>query len=73
LGAEHVSWQPEALDVMLRGSLAHEVFERLFVPGKAHPSNEEIEAKVPDLLLDRIRALGAVSPDVGMGGRTQHA
>lgn len=57
LGAEHVSWQPEALDVMLRGSLAHEVFERLFVPGKAHPSNEEIEAKVPDLLLDRIRAL----------------
>ncbi|MCP5307211.1 MAG: PD-(D/E)XK nuclease family protein [Novosphingobium sp.] len=57
LGAEHVSWQPEALDVMLRGSLAHEVFERLFVPGKAHPSNEEIETKVPDLLLDRIRAL----------------
>lgn len=57
LGAEHVSWQPEALDVMLRGSLAHEVFERLFVPGKAHPSNDEIEAKVPDLLLDRIRAL----------------
>ena len=57
LGAEHVSWQPEALDVMLRGSLAHEVFERLFVPGKAHPSNEEIETKVPDILLDRIRAL----------------
>lgn len=57
LGAEHVSWQPEALDVMLRGSLAHEVFERLFVPGKAHPSNEEIEAMVSDLLLDRIRAL----------------
>ncbi|MEE4209885.1 MAG: PD-(D/E)XK nuclease family protein [Parvularcula sp.] len=57
LGAEHVSWQPEGLDVMLRGSLAHEVFERLFVPGKTHPSNEEIEAKVPDLLLDRIRAL----------------
>lgn len=57
LGAEHVSWQPEALDVMLRGSLAHEVFERLFVPGKAHPSSEEIEAAVPDLLLDRIRAL----------------
>jgi hypothetical protein len=57
LGAEHVSWQPEALDVMLRGSLAHEVFERLFVPGKAHPSSEEIEAKVPDLLLARIRAL----------------
>lgn len=57
LGAEHVSWQPEALDVMLRGSLAHEVFERLFPPGKEHPASEEIEAKVPELLLDRIRAL----------------
>tara|TARA_R110000772_G_scaffold268734_1_gene398395 strand:- start:22731 stop:25394 length:2664 start_codon:yes stop_codon:yes gene_type:complete len=57
LGAEHVAWQPEALDVMLRGSLAHEVFERLFLPGKDHPSNEVIEARVPELLLDRIFAL----------------
>lgn len=57
LGAEHVSWQPEALDVMLRGSLAHEVFERLFPPGKDHPSDEVIEAKVPELLLDRIRVI----------------
>ncbi|MBX9661169.1 MAG: PD-(D/E)XK nuclease family protein [Nitrospiraceae bacterium] len=57
LGAEHVSWQPEALDVMLRGSLAHEVFERLFPPGKDHPSNEVIEEKVPELLLERIRAI----------------
>jgi hypothetical protein len=57
LEAEHVSWQPEALDVMLRGSLAHEVFERLFPPGKDHPSPEQIEAEVPKLLLDRIRAI----------------
>lgn len=57
LGAEHVSWQPEALDVMLRGSLAHEVFERLFPPGKDHPSNEVIEERVPELLLERIRAI----------------
>lgn len=57
LGAAHVSWQPEALDVMLRGSLAHEVFERLFVPGKDHPDDGAVEAKVPGLLLDRIRAL----------------
>lgn len=57
LGAEHVSWQPETLDVMLRGSLAHEVFERLFPPGKDHPSAEQIEADVPKLLLDRIRAI----------------
>jgi hypothetical protein len=57
LGAEHISWQPEALDVMLRGSLAHEVFERLFPPGKDHPSDEVIEEKVPELLLERIRAI----------------
>jgi hypothetical protein len=57
LEAEHVSWQPETLDVMLRGSLAHEVFERLFPPGKDHPSPEQIEAEVPKLLLDRIRAI----------------
>ena len=57
LGAEHVSWQPEALDVMLRGSLAHEVFERLFPPGKDHPSDEVIDEKVPELLLERIRAI----------------
>lgn len=57
LGAEHVSWQPEALDVMLRGSLAHEVFERLFPPGKDHPSDEVIEEKVPELLQERIRAI----------------
>lgn len=57
LGAQHVAWAPEALDVMLRGSLAHEVFERLFVPGSDHPDDATIAARVPDLLADRIRAL----------------
>lgn len=57
LGAEHVAWAPEALDVMLRGSLAHEVFERLFVPGSDHPDDATIAARVPELLADRIRAL----------------
>lgn len=59
LEAEHISWQPETLDVMLRGSLAHEVFERLFPPGKNHPSPEQIETEVPKLLLDRIRAIAS--------------
>ena len=57
LGASHVSWQPEGLDVMLRGSLAHEVFERLFLPGGDHPDDATIEARTPELLMDRIRAL----------------
>jgi len=57
LGAKHVPWAPEALNVMLRGSLAHEVFERLFVPGSDHPDDAIIAARVPALLADRIRAL----------------
>jgi hypothetical protein len=54
---KHVSWQPEALDNMLRGSLAHEVFERLFVPGHDHPDDPAIAALVPELLMERIRTL----------------
>ncbi|UNK79499.1 PD-(D/E)XK nuclease family protein [Sphingopyxis granuli] len=57
LGARHISWQPEQLTVALRGSLAHEVFELLFVPGASHPDDMEIEARAPDLLQDRIRAI----------------
>ncbi len=57
LGAKHVAWAPEALNVMLRGSLAHEVFERLFAPGSDHPDDAIIAVRVPELLADRIRAL----------------
>lgn len=57
LGAAHVAWAPEGLDVMLRGSLAHEVFEHLFVPGRDHPDDDAIAARVPDLLAARIRAI----------------
>lgn len=57
LGARHVPWQPEQLTVALRGSLAHEVFERLFVPDQDIPTDNEIDASVPELLADRIRAI----------------
>ncbi|MEX6725883.1 PD-(D/E)XK nuclease family protein [Parapedomonas caeni] len=57
LEAKHIPWQPEQLSVALRGSLAHEVFERLFVPGSPLPSDPEIDARVPDLLLDRIKTI----------------
>lgn len=57
LGASHLSWQPEKLDVMLRGSLAHEVFERLFQPGTDFPDDATIEALAPEILMDRIRQL----------------
>ncbi|AOL94014.1 PD-(D/E)XK nuclease family protein [Porphyrobacter sp. LM 6] len=57
LGARHVPWQPEQLTVALRGSLAHEVFERLFVPDQPIPTDDEIDSSVPELLADRIRAI----------------
>jgi hypothetical protein len=57
LGASHLSWQPETLDVMLRGSLAHEVFERLFPPGTDFPDDATIATRAPEILMDRIRQL----------------
>lgn len=57
MGAVHVPWLPEDLDAMLRGSLAHEVFELLFPPGTDHPDDATIEARVPDLMMERIRAI----------------
>jgi hypothetical protein len=57
LGAEHLSWQPERLDVMLRGSLAHEVFEHLFTANTPPPDDAAITSRVPDLLMERIRAI----------------
>ena len=57
LNATHVSWQPERLGVMLRGSLAHEVFELLFKPGRNHPDDRAIEQAVPVLLDARIHAI----------------
>ena len=37
--------------------MAHEVFERLFVPDQEIPTDDEIDASVPELLADRIRAI----------------
>ncbi len=57
LGAVHVPWLPEDLDAILRGSLAHAVFELLFVPGTDHPDDVTIDERVPELLMDCIRTL----------------
>lgn len=57
LDAQPVSWSPETLSVSLKGSLAHEVFEGLFLPGQAIPADEAICAGVPILLQQRITAI----------------
>lgn len=50
LAVEPLEWQPETLDVMSKGTLAHAVFELLFAPGKPLPDSSLIENSVPELL-----------------------
>ncbi|MBD1400004.1 PD-(D/E)XK nuclease family protein [Pelovirga terrestris] len=47
-------WEPESLDVMAKGTLAHAVFERLFAPGIPVSSLVDIEQLVPQLLKQTI-------------------
>ncbi|SEP82073.1 PD-(D/E)XK nuclease superfamily protein [Devosia sp. YR412] len=37
LGVRDLSWASEGLDVIIKGNIAHDVFENLFVPGDAFP------------------------------------
>lgn len=49
-----LEWAPEKLDPMTKGTLAHEVFERLFPPEAALPTAAVIRAAVPKHLDDAI-------------------
>ncbi|MBU0486121.1 MAG: exodeoxyribonuclease V subunit gamma [Proteobacteria bacterium] len=49
-GIEPRKWAPESLDIMTKGTLAHEVFEHLFPVGSSFPSHQEIADQVPGLL-----------------------
>lgn len=53
-GLEPKEWEPEKLDVMSKGTLAHAVFENLFAPGQPLPAEEEVRQRVPTLLLEAI-------------------
>ena len=48
-------WAPETLNVMIKGTLAHDVFEHLFAAGKELPEREAIEREVPGLLDEGIK------------------
>ena len=50
LSVKALDWQPETLDVMSKGTLAHAVFEQLFAPGIPLPDSSTIETEVPALL-----------------------
>lgn len=54
-GAEPVTWAPEGLNVMVAGTIAHDVLEFLFPKDATLPDHDEIEASVPELLTAAIR------------------
>ncbi len=49
-GIEPREWQPEELDIMTKGTLAHAVFEYLFPVDSPFPIPTEISERVPSLL-----------------------
>ncbi|NTV13146.1 MAG: PD-(D/E)XK nuclease family protein [Desulfobulbaceae bacterium] len=55
-GIEPREWQPESLDIMTKGTLAHAVFEYLFPEGSSFPNHQEIAERVPGLLSQAINS-----------------
>ena len=56
LRVESQEWVTEKLDVSVKGTLAHTVFEKLFAFGVPIPDNDNISARVPDILDESIAA-----------------
>lgn len=48
-GLEPREWEPESFDVKIKGTLAHKVFEDLFVPGAPLPDALAVRTQVPSL------------------------
>jgi RecB family exonuclease len=55
IGIRPLEWEPETMDPATKGTLAHEVFEHLFLPNEPLPTHEEIQDNVPVLLQKAIR------------------
>ena len=56
LELEPRAWAPEELDVMMQGTLAHHVFERLFNAKEPVPAGNTLEPRIRPLLEAGIRA-----------------
>lgn len=54
-GAEPVTWAPDGLNVMVAGTIAHDVLEFLFPKDAPLPDHNQIDAEVPELLSSAIR------------------
>ncbi|GHE78923.1 hypothetical protein GCM10019059_41950 [Camelimonas fluminis] len=48
VGAEDMSWSAEELDVMAKGSIAHDVFEHVFLKGQSIPDPDTLAVVVPE-------------------------
>ena len=48
IGAEDMSWTAETLDVLLRGNIAHDVFENVFKAEQKPPEGEELQDAVSE-------------------------
>jgi RecB family exonuclease len=55
INAEPLGWEPERLDVMLQGTLTHQVFEELFQASNPIPETEAINSQIEPLLDSAIR------------------
>jgi hypothetical protein len=53
-GVSPLSWAPEELDPATKGTLAHEVFEKLFLAGAPLPGAAKVKTAVERLLTDAI-------------------
>jgi ATP-dependent helicase/nuclease subunit B len=55
LRAEPIPWAPEEMDAMVQGTLAHAVFENLFLPDADLPPEGDIPERVEALLVEAIK------------------
>lgn len=53
--AEPVTWAPEGLNVMVAGTISHDVLEYLFPKDEPLPDHDQIQDAVPELLFAAIR------------------
>jgi len=58
IDAEPLGWEPESPNIMLLGTLAHDVFEKLFQSSRPVPEKDVILAQAGSLLDDAIRRYG---------------
>ncbi|MFC6637394.1 PD-(D/E)XK nuclease family protein [Sulfitobacter sp. JBTF-M27] len=54
-GAEPITWAPEGLNIMVAGTIAHDVLEFLFPRDAPLPDHAKIDASVPKLLTAAIQ------------------